>query len=125
MNVKGLMESWNMPLPSEELTQVTLRIPTSDYARLHALKEVYENRVVNDIASDLLNKALDEVVKEMAKMKGVIGREEAERIVKQAEDRDVDLSVDDVIGKPTGKGYQFENAYNRIMAEKRKEKTGG
>lgn len=62
MNIKNLLESWNMPDRTAERTQITLRISVQDYARLHALKPVYPARSVNDFICDIVKTGLDEIV---------------------------------------------------------------
>lgn len=62
MAMKNLVGIWSLPDRTAERIQITLRIPFTDYARLHALKEVYPTRSVNDILSDIIRVGLDEIV---------------------------------------------------------------
>jgi hypothetical protein len=62
MIAKNLIQNWSLPNRSDERTQLTLRLPFTEYARLHALKEIFPGRSVNDIIHDLLKAGLDEVV---------------------------------------------------------------
>lgn len=65
MDVKKTLESWSLPDRSAERIQITLRIPYTDYARLHALKAAYSSRSVNEILTDIIRMGLDEVVDEL------------------------------------------------------------
>lgn len=62
MKMQSLVKSWTYPDRSTERTQITLRLPFTDYARLHALKQVYQNRSVNDLLTDIIRVGLDEIV---------------------------------------------------------------
>ena len=59
---RKLIKNWALPNRSDERIQLTLRLSFVDYARLHALKEVYPQRSVNDIIGDVIRSGLDEIV---------------------------------------------------------------
>lgn len=104
MNMKDLVNTWTLPSISNERVQVTLRIQFDDYARLHALKEAYPRRSVNDILSDIIRLGLDEII--AALPSHVVSEEEAEYFP----ERDV--------GRVVGPLVDFQYAYRRILEEK-------
>lgn len=115
MSMKNLIKIWNLPDRSSERAQITLRIPFTDYARLHALKDVYPTRSVNDILTDIIRMGLDEVVEALPSW--------------SATEEDAAISRDEVgpgfpsgayvdPGDPLGPAVDFERAYRRILREK-------
>jgi hypothetical protein len=111
MNLKNLIKSWSLPDRSNERIQVTLRVPFTDYARLHALKEVYSTRSVNEILTDIIRLGLDEVVEALPS--------------RPADDEDVQISdmtsggIDCIeLGDLIGPSVTFESAYRRIIESK-------
>jgi len=62
MNITKLLKTWSLPDRTAERTQITLRLDFDLYAKLHALKEVYKTRSVNDMINDILKAGLDEIV---------------------------------------------------------------
>lgn len=62
MTMQKLLKSWTLPDRTTERTQLTLRLDFDSYARLHALKEVYKTRSVNDMINDILKAGLDEII---------------------------------------------------------------
>jgi hypothetical protein len=66
MKVKDLIEEWEQSA-AEPLTaqQYTLRLPVRDAARVRALARMYPRRSVDELLTDLLTAALDEVEEAM------------------------------------------------------------
>jgi hypothetical protein len=108
-DAKALIKNWGLPDRSSDRIQVTLRLPFTDYARLHALKEAYPARSVNDFMCDLLQKGLDDVVAVLPAY--TISEEEASHIAGSAED------YERMVGAETGPRVTFEAAYARIIQE--------
>lgn len=104
--IKALTSLWALPDRTGERVQITLRLDFNEYARLHALKEVYPNRSVNDFLNDIIRAGLDEVVSEL---------------------RSYTVTEDDVryghfdpdqIGDTVGTRVKFDWAYRKILEEK-------
>jgi len=112
MSVKSLAQAWAFPDRSSDRAQITLRLSYNDYARLHALKEVFPGRSVNDMLNDLIRSALDELVDSL------------ELNVQTHESYQMDLMdglpVDVIlpIGGKYGKRFDFDCAYRRLLDEK-------
>ena len=115
MSMKNLLRMWTLPDRSNERIQVTLRIPFTDYARLHALKEVYPSRSVNDILTDIIRVGLDEIVDSLP--------------TRPANDEDVDyFNMSNAtgfpgspylnVGDPVGPSVDFQEAFRRILSSK-------
>lgn len=115
MSMKDLVKTWRLPNIPNERIQVTLRLPFDDYARLHALKEVYPRRSVNDIICDIIRIGLDEIIAVLPSW--------------SADQEDVDLEYMEMgdgypkeaylqLGAPIGPSIVFENAYRRILESK-------
>ena len=118
MNLKSLIKSWNLPDRSNERVQVTMRIPFTDYARLHALKEVYSGRSVNEILTDILRVGLDEVVEALPSWSA----NEEDAAVSYAEmGPDLPRGAYVEAGDPLGPAIDFERAYRRILESKSEE----
>jgi len=62
MSAKNLLKNWALPDRGSDRTQLTLRLPFTEYAKLHALKAVYSTRTVNDMICDILKTSLDEII---------------------------------------------------------------
>jgi hypothetical protein len=62
MSMKKLVTNWSLPDRTAERAQLTLRLDFDSYARLHALKEIYPKRSVNDMINDILKSGLDEII---------------------------------------------------------------
>lgn len=116
--MKNLVKAWRLPDRSNERIQITLRIPFSDYARLHALKEIYPRRSVNDILSDIIKFGLDEIIEALPS--------------RSANDEDVFEHNCDIpsdmpagvflsVGDPVGPAIDFEYAYRKILESKSEE----
>jgi len=111
MKMKSIVESWASPDFSEERVQVTLRLNSNDYVRLHALKEVYPTRSVNDMLNDIIRVGLDEIVDALPE--SVISRKEAQEIsIEEGE------PLEFLVGHRSGPGVEFRDAYERILKEK-------
>lgn len=68
---KALLESWKQKAGSPR-TQATypVKLPVADAARLQALAELFPGRALEDIITDLLHVALDEVGEAMPYERG-------------------------------------------------------
>jgi len=113
-NIKDLTRLWALPDRSSDRAQITLRIPYSDYARLHALKEIYPGRPVNDMLNDLIRLGLDELVDSLPSWK-MSELEAIETCSSNEEYRDY-------VGSDTGPRVAFDYAYRRLMKEKQDDK---
>jgi hypothetical protein len=111
MNFKNLIKSWSHPDRTAERTQLTLRLSFDDYARLQALKEIYKNRSINDMISDILKGGLDEIVDALPSY--FVSREEAENAAYHTGE-----PVERFLDSKTGPKIFFETAYHRILQEK-------
>jgi len=110
MSIKDLTSRWALPDRSGERVQITLRLDFNEYARLHALKEVYPNRSVNDFLNDLISAGLDEVVSALP--------------VYTVTKDDPGWSGDpDELGANFGPAVIFSHAYRRILEEKSTDET--
>jgi hypothetical protein len=66
MNVEEILKTLELPDRANDRSQITLRLPFNEYARLHALKETYNNnRSVNDLINLLLKNSLDELISQL------------------------------------------------------------
>lgn len=107
--MKNLIKTWSLPDRSGDRTQITLRIPYTDYARLHALKEVYPKRSVNDLLCDIIKAGLDEIVEALPTWK--------EKIPESCVDPE--FGSDNVlVDVDTGPRVIYDGAYRKIMEEK-------
>lgn len=61
IQTKELVSVWAMSESSQERKQLTLRLDLDNYAKLHALKELF-NRPVNEMINDLVKVGLEEVI---------------------------------------------------------------
>lgn len=62
MTVKELIEHWENTASEKRSAEVyTIRLPLSDAARLHALSVLYPGRTQEQLLTDLLGAALDEL----------------------------------------------------------------
>ena len=118
MKIVNLIKTWSLPERSSEKVPVQLRLPFDIYASLHALKDVYPEQSVNDIARDLLRAAISEVVENLPSYTHRIDPAEADYIA-QAIGGDPDFN--EMV--TTGPLVNYENAYARIMGEKKQEEV--
>lgn len=111
MSMKKLVANWALPDRTTELKQLTLRLDFDSYARLHALKEIYPKRSVNDMINDILKSGLDEIVEALPVYK--VSLEDAQEIAYHEQGR-----VEDYLGSNTGPRITFDCAYKRILETK-------
>jgi hypothetical protein len=116
MQVENLIKSWSFPDRSSEKVSVSLRLPYDVYASLHALKEVYSDQSVNDIARDLLRAAIAEVVEALP---SYIGTEESY-------DEERNSGVPDEycvsVGEKYGPRPTYEAKYRELLKTKLEDK---
>lgn len=110
MAITDLVKSWNLPDRTAERVQVTLRLNYNEYARLHALKEAYPTRSVNEIVGDILRNGLDEIVAALPRY--TMSPEEAHAIAGS------DFEYQELVGSQSGPGVTFDIAYRKILEEK-------
>ncbi len=117
MSVKKLISEWALPDRTMDRAQITLRIPYPDYARLHALKEVFPGRSVNEMICDILKAGLDEVVESLNSF----------TYTKEDYDHDLAMGNPDAdpldIGHTFGQRVKFDMAYKKILEEKPDQET--
>lgn len=111
MTIKSLLKTWALPDRSQDRQQLTLRLQYDLYAKLHALKEIYPNRSVNDMINDILRTGLDEIIEALPTY--TISVEEAHELAYHAGEH-----PDTFVGSSTGPSVQFQNAYARILNAK-------
>jgi len=111
MTIKNLVNTWSLPDRTEDRHQFTLRLRYDLYAKLHALKEVYKNRSVNDLINDILSAGLDEVIEALPSYK--IDRDEAIELAMHFE-----CPISDVENNKTGPRPDFDRHYRRILEAK-------
>jgi hypothetical protein len=76
---KPLLERWKKtPAPAKTAGEYAVRLPLDDAARLQALVELFPGQPVEEIVTDLLGAALDEIAAAMPYEKGpkVISRDD-------------------------------------------------
>jgi hypothetical protein len=76
---KPLLERWKKtPAPAKTAAEYAVRLPLDDAARLSALVELFPGQQVEEIVTDLLGAALDEIAAAMPYEKGpkVISRDD-------------------------------------------------
>lgn len=61
IQTKELVSVWAMTESSQDRKQLTLRLDTDSYLKLHALKDLF-NRPVNEMINDLIKLGLEEVI---------------------------------------------------------------
>jgi len=116
MSIKDLTSRWALPDRSGERVQITLRLDFNEYARLHALKEVYPNRSVNDFLNDIIRAGLDEVVSSLSYH--VYTEEDFDN------DRRMGVPCDpSEIGRAFGSRLKFDASYEKILEEKAPDET--
>jgi hypothetical protein len=71
MSIKELLESWREPAPARRTAGTwAVRLPLDDAARLAALAEMFPGRSTEQLVTDLLGKALRELVAAMPYVAG-------------------------------------------------------
>jgi len=68
---KGLLESWKKKAGTPRTqTAYPVRLPVADAARLHALAEMFPGRSLDDIITEIMHVALDEIGEAMPYERG-------------------------------------------------------
>lgn len=111
MNMKNLIKTWSFPDRTQERQQLTLRLNYDLYAKLHALKEVYPSRSVNDMINDIVKNALDEIIEALPFYK--IDSEEAIEMAHYHGGK-----PEDYADTTTGPRVKFDIAYRRLLDQK-------
>lgn len=111
MSMKKLVTNWALPDRTAERTQLTLRLDFDLYARLHALKEIYPKRSVNDMINDILKNGLDEIIEALPSYKFDI-----DDCVQAA--HDAGGLPEDYSDNVKGPRPNFDYAYRRILETK-------
>ena len=71
MNVRDLLSIWDKTAGGElTVEQFSVQLPVEDAARLLALAEMYPRRTVDEIITDLLSAALNEVESSLPYVRG-------------------------------------------------------
>jgi hypothetical protein len=76
---KPLLERWKQdPAPALTADAYAIRLPLDDASRLHALAQLFPGRKIEDMISDLLHAALDEIAAAMPYERGskIISRDD-------------------------------------------------
>ncbi len=79
MKFKPLLDRWREnAAPQLTLQDYAIRLPLGDAARLHALVQLFPGRTIEEIITDLLHTALDEIAAAMPYERGtkVISRDD-------------------------------------------------
>lgn len=118
MTMQKLIKNWALPDRTQERTQITLRLDFDLYAKLHALKEVYKSRSVNDMINDILKAGLDEIIEALPVRK--MTQEECELAAYHEADGSPASDWSEVL---IGPGREFEWAYKRILETKSDDET--
>lgn len=116
MSMKKLVTNWSLPDRTTERTQLTLRLDFDLYARLHALKEIYPKRSVNDMINDVLKNGLEEIIEALPAYK--VDFEQACYLADQAGGKPQDY--EDCLEGPR---VNFDSAYRRILETKANEEA--
>lgn len=70
-NVRKLMDDWDANASGEPKDKaLSIKLNAYDYARIRALAEIYNGKTENQIVSDLVSTALDEVEEAMPYIQG-------------------------------------------------------
>jgi len=116
MNMKKFVTNWSLPDRTTERTQLTLRLDFDSYARLHALKEIYPKRSVNDMINDILKAGLEEIIEALPSYK--VDFDEAVELAGYHGGR-----PEDYTDSLSGPRVNFDSAYRRILESKSEEET--
>jgi len=111
MSMKKLVTNWSLPDRTSERTQLTLRLDFDSYARLHALKEIYPKRSVNDMINDILKSGLEEIIEALPSHK--VDFDQACYLADQLGGK-----PDDFVDSLEGPRINFDSAYRRILETK-------
>lgn len=118
MNMKNLLKTWTLPDRTTDRAQITLRLSFNEYARLHALKEVYKHRSVNDMINDILKAGLDEIIESLPSYQSLNEPAEAAYLAHEYGGQASDYEY-----VTEGPRVQFDNAYRKILESKPEEET--
>jgi hypothetical protein len=118
MSIKNLAKTWSLPDRTADRKQLTLRLQYDLYAKLHALKEVYPTRNVNDMINDLLRVGLDEIIDALPSYK--IDVEDAIDMAQHFGGK-----PEDYTDSLSGPRVKFDDAYRRILDLKSDEDSQG
>lgn len=107
MRIKELLREWEQKARSPRTKEeYAVRLPLRDAARLHALAEMYPGRRPEDIITDLLTAALDELEESLPYVPG-------QRVI--AEDEYDDPVYEDT--GPTPRLTRLTRKYERLLAD--------
>lgn len=82
MSFKELLELWEKtPRVTQTEKEYAIRLPLQDAARLHALEELFDGPTLEQIITDLLSTALDE-------LEAAMPYEPGERVIREDEQGD-------------------------------------
>jgi hypothetical protein len=111
MSVKNLVQTWSLPDRTQDRQQLTLRLNYDLYAKLHALKEIYKTRSVNDMINDVLTAGLDEIIQALPSYP--ISDEDAVDLAHYQGGR-----PEDYLSVRTGPRIFFDSSYRKILEQK-------
>lgn len=100
---KDLLSSWALPDRKEDRAQVTLRLDFDTYAKLHALKNVYPHRSVNEFINDILKDGVDDVVDALGEP--------------QSDAYEYIEEIGEKVHIQSNSAYRFASFYSIIMSE--------
>jgi len=100
---KELLSQWALPDRTEDRAQVTLRLDFDTYAKLHALKNVFPHRSVNEFINNLLEDGVNEIV-------SALGEPSAGGL-EYVEEAGEEIFID------SNYAYRFNSFYSTIMKE--------
>ena len=115
MSIKNLVTTWSLPDRSQDRQQVTLRIPYDIYAKLHALKDIYQ-RPVNDMITDILRSGLDEIIEALPSYKVDIADAHEMALIHGG-------NPSDYANELTGPRVKFNRAYRSLLEQKSEDET--
>jgi hypothetical protein len=113
MKIEELLKTWVLPDRTADRAQITLRLSFNDYARLHALKEIYKNRSVNDMINDILKVGLDEIIEALPDYKERTPDDVCHMLAAEHGGKPSDYEYSNV-----GPRIDFDNAYKKILETK-------
>lgn len=116
MTIKKLINSWTLPDRTNERTQITLRLDFDTYARLHALKDIFPSRSVNEIINDILSNGLNEIIEALPSRQIF---DESELLSEGI----VDEYNRPLVGASVGLKVNFDAAYRKILQTKSSEEV--
>ena len=112
MRIKELLREWDQKARSPRtVEEYAVRLPLRDAARIHALAEMYPGRRPEDIITDLLSAALDELEESLPYVPGT-------RVI--AEDEFDDPIYEDT--GPTPRLVLLTRKYERLLADAAQER---